>query len=677
MQFIEAVAGGKWLVRVIRAGLSANNNLYPAAVLREALALFDGARVFNKSDSEHLGSELAGKSFDKLIGSLSEPKFIKGADPDSGEVQAFLTLIEPEGEVGIKLQKAYERGMAGLFGFSINAVAHGRTEVREGRKVRLATRFARVNSVDLIVEPGSGGELIRFVEAVDPPLESQMKLREIVLMQIKEAAPAVYAGIDVETISDDDLMAKFDEAVAVQRQALAEQVAAAAKPAAGAADEGAAVQLREALAGVQLAQSMMTAQSMIGACGLPQPAKDRILARFAEAKTPFSADEVESAIEAERTYLARFTESGKPLIHFDDVQVGDRRQTVDAMLDAFFNSAHKDHRSVQSFKECYIEITGDRRVTGDVQACDSSRLREAAGRDFREAVSSSTFSNVLGAALHRQMIAEYNAAVEYDSWQRIATTSPIADFRTNERTRFGGYGDLPAVAENAAYTAATTPGDEKATYAISKRGYTETISIEAIANDDVGAIRRIPQKMGRAAKRTLAKFVFDFLRTNPTIYDTLALFHATHNNLFTTALDAAQLAIHRLAMLKQAELTSADRLGVTPRTLVVPPDLVETANNLFNRNTNNDKTFIQSMTMDIVSPWYWTDANDWCTVADPRDIPTIEVGFWNGDQEPQILVQDMPTVGSLFSNDQITYRIRHVYGGNVLDFRGMTKAVVP
>lgn len=130
-------------------------------------------------------------------------------------------------------------------------------------------------------------------------------------------------------------------------------------------------------------------------------------------------------------------------------------------------------------------------------------------------------------------------------------------------------------------------------------------------------------------------------------------------------------------MLKQAEAGSNDRLGVGPRSLVVPLDLVETANNLFNRNTNNDKTFIQAMTMDIIAPWYWTDANDWCTVADPRDIPTIEIGFWNGEQEPQILVQDMPTVGSLFSNDQITYRIRHVYGGNVLDYRGMTKAVVP
>jgi len=39
-------------------------------------------------------------------------------------------------------------------------------------------------------------------------------------------------------------------------------------------------------------------------------------------------------------------------------------------------------------------------------------------------------------------------------------------------------------------------------------------------------------------------------------------------------------------------------------------------------------------------------------------------------------VQDNPTVGSLFASDKITYKIRHIYGGAVTDFRGLYKAVV-
>jgi len=43
--------------------------------------------------------------------------------------------------------------------------------------------------------------------------------------------------------------------------------------------------------------------------------------------------------------------------------------------------------------------------------------------------------------------------------------------------------------------------------------------------------------LARAAKRTLGKFVFDFIRTNPTIYDSVAFFHNDHANLGSAALD--------------------------------------------------------------------------------------------------------------------------------------------
>ena len=48
------------------------------------------------------------------------------------------------------------------------------------------------------------------------------------------------------------------------------------------------------------------------------------------------------------------------------IEVGDRSVQIKDMLDAFFDPAHKDHKAVHSFKECYIEITGDRRVTGQL-----------------------------------------------------------------------------------------------------------------------------------------------------------------------------------------------------------------------------------------------------------------------------------------------------------------------
>lgn len=659
--FIEAVGeagAGRWLIRVIRAGLSGNRNFYPDAVLREAAPLFEGARVFVKSDDEHLKG--AGKDVRNLIGGLTRPRFVEGATPDSGEIQAELTLIRPDGDTAVQLREAHARGLAGLFGFSIDVSGTTRSEMREGRKVRVARRITKVSSVDLIVEPGAGGELIRLVEAQapehDPEEDSDVKLRERMIEAIQAKRPD-YTGDDV---TDEQLEADYREALAPTPQART----CTADPA--------------ALTAVRMVECRLLARETIQAAKLPQPAKERLLARFVEAKEIFDKAEVDRAIDDERSYLARFTEAGKPVIPFDDApQVEDRSEKIAGMLDAFFDPAHQDHRAFGSFREAYIEITGDRYVTGELKACDRSRMAESLGV-MREALTSASWADALGDSITRRMQQVYQGETDLQTWRRVARVTRVNDFRTQERFRIGGYGNLPAVAQGAAYAALTSPGDDKATYAVSKRGGTETITIEMVANDDVGAIRQIPVELALAAGNTLYEFAFDFFRTNPAIWDGAALYHASHANLFTAALDATSFAAHRLAMSTQTRAGSGKRLGLQPRTLLVPFELQEAAFNLFVRNQNLDKTFVQSVNPEVIVPAYWTDANDWVTVADPMRQAALEIGFLNGQEEPELFVQDMPNVGSLFSNDQITYKIRHIYGGAVpVDGeKATTKAVV-
>ena len=71
-----------------------------------------------------------------------------------------------------------------------------------------------------------------------------------------------------------------------------------------------------------------------------------------------------------------------------------------------------------------------------------------------------------------------------------------------------------------------------------------------------------------------------------------------------------------------------------------------------------------------------TDANDWGLFADPADIDILEVAFLNGQEEPEFFLADTPTQGLMFTADKIQYKIRHEYGGVVVDFRGSYKAVV-
>lgn len=668
--FIEAVgepAGGVWLIRVIRAGESGNRNYYPDAVLREAVRLVEGARVFEKSDAEHVAAGTQaiapGKSFRNLVGQLRNARFVEGATPDSGEIQAELHLIQPDGEVAVRVREAHARGMSSLFGFSIDADARAKVTTIGGRKVRAAVQITKVNSVDLIVEPGAGGALLRIVEAQANPLpleDEDMALRQRMIEAIKAHNPQ----FDDANATDEQIEAAFVEAKAA-KPAPTPAPAPAADPA--------------LMDQVRLVEARITARDLVGAAKLPQPAKEKLLARFTEAQAVFTAADVSKAIEDERAYLARFTESGKPVIHFDEaIQVEDRSVKINGMLDAFFDPAHKDHSGAQSFRECYVEITGDSRVTGALRDCDMSRLRESLGGRFVEAtMTSATFAEVLGDSITRRMLADYRTQTQFDVWRFLANVVPVSDFRTQERTRWGGFGDLPVVAEGADYLDGTVPGDESASYKAGKVGRLAKITMEMIRNDDVGLIRQIPTKMSRAAKRTLGKFVLDFIRTNPTIYDTVALFHATHGNLGAAALASGSWSAARNAMMAQQEAGSGDRLGIPPRNLWVPAGLEETAFDLFQqRGTNNDQSFIQTQAPRIIPVWYWTDANDWAASADLMDVPSVEVGFLDGREEPELFLQDSPTVGSLFSNDAITYKIRHVYGGAVTDYRGLYKAVV-
>jgi hypothetical protein len=354
-------------------------------------------------------------------------------------------------------------------------------------------------------------------------------------------------------------------------------------------------------------------------------------------------------------------------------------------LDGFFLNADVDQQPrYRSFKEAYVHITGDKGLTGMLS--EATNLKQFAR--VKEGLVTGSWDQILGDSIRRAMIADYRSPDRiYDQWRAIVSTiSSPSDFRTMNRMRMGGFGDLATVAENGAYAELTHPADEQATYAVSKKGGLASITLEMIANDDVGAIRRIPQALSRAAKRGLYKGVFDLLLLNSNIYDSTALSVAGHNNYVTTALSHAAVAAARTAMAKQVAYGATDVLNLTPKTLVVPAALEETAWRevklgvvpVSGQNAT-EGNYLRPLGLDtlVVCP-YWdaTDANNWWLVADPRDIDTIEVGFYQGREEPELFVADNPTVGSMFTADKLVYKIRFIWGVVVLDYRGFYGAIV-
>ena len=70
------------------------------------------------------------------------------------------------------------------------------------------------------------------------------------------------------------------------------------------------------------------------------------------------------------------------------------------------------------------------------------------------------------------------------------------------------------------------------------------------------------------------------------------------------------------------------------------------------------------------------DENNYYLTAPTSDLELIEMGFLNGKQEPEILLQDNPTVGNVFTYDTLKYKVRHEYGGAIVDYRGAAAGIV-
>nr|BFE85823.1 hypothetical protein GCM10020093_084240 [Planobispora longispora] len=354
-----------------------------------------------------------------------------------------------------------------------------------------------------------------------------------------------------------------------------------------------------------------------------------------------------------------------------------------AALDAMFDGNYRE--GYRSFRQAYADFTGNHPKAWDE---DYNRLilRESIGGYYDsamrapESMDSTSWDQVLGDSIHRRMIRLY-AQPSLQTWRQIVSDiTPVSDFRQQKRERIGGYGLLPTVPQGAPYQPLQSPTDEEATFAVIKRGGTEDLTMEMIANDDLQAVRQIPRLLGLAAAITLYRFVWDILQTNAaTTYDATALFHTNHANTDSAALSQSALGVARRKMRKQAAYGNAiNVLSTVPRFLVVPSELEELAWQLSVSpmaipGTSNDPADRPNLHkgLEPIVVDYWTDANDWFAIADPAMCPTIEIGFYQGREDPELFTQSDPNVGSMFNADKVTFKIRHIYDGTVLEHRGM------
>jgi hypothetical protein len=228
-------------------------------------------------------------------------------------------------------------------------------------------------------------------------------------------------------------------------------------------------------------------------------------------------------------------------------------------------------------------------------------------------------------------------------------------------------------------------------------------------NDDLDALKDMPERLGRAARRSEERFATDLFAT--TAGPSTSIYSTANGNLLAST--AAQLTIANLqsafTLMNEQTDPQGEPILIEGAVLVVPPALEVTAMNIMNaisvditgdngggstgqtvRAMNwmrNRLTLAVNRYLPIVSG-ATHGATDWYLFGAPTPGARValEMGFLRGHTEPQIWIKrpnamragggEVNFMEGDFNTDAIQYRVRHVFGGAALVNTGGFRATV-
>lgn len=300
---------------------------------------------------------------------------------------------------------------------------------------------------------------------------------------------------------------------------------------------------------------------------------------------------------------------------------------------------------------------------------------------LREAGHASDFPIELGNTLHRVLLDSYRGV--NSTWRLWCYLNKnIKDFKENTRFQLTDVDDLLETPWGQPAKETTYDEHNATKYILATFTRAFGIPWQLLRNDDVGAIRQIPQKLGRAGGRTIARFVVALL-------EGVSASNTIDSELSENALGAAITEFKN-----RRDPRSGEKIGVSPKFLIVPADIETTAKRIQNSQitisvgggstpatighynpVNANETHLQL----VVEP-FLNSSKNWFLAADPSDTPGIELGFLDGKDQPQIYTKasDIQGLASVFERGSfdtgsIDYKIEYIFGGTVIDPNALLK----
>lgn len=244
----------------------------------------------------------------------------------------------------------------------------------------------------------------------------------------------------------------------------------------------------------------------------------------------------------------------------------------------------------------------------------------------------------------------------------------VPDFKQVKRTQLSGAATLAAINENGEYTQGAL-ADASETYSLRKYGKKLAFSREAIINDDLDALSRVPMILGRAAANLESDIVWALLTANAAMADGENLFSTAHANRANTAvISETELSTGRKCMRLQKDLDGATLLNIHPEYLIGPAAIEATilkfCSNEWQPAVVGEVNTFKGL-KPIVEPRL--DANSataWYLGASPAQIDMIELAYLQGQSGPYTETREG------FDIDGTEIKVRHEVTAAVIDYRG-------
>jgi len=379
-------------------------------------------------------------------------------------------------------------------------------------------------------------------------------------------------------------------------------------------------------------------------------------------------------------------------MYYGDVQVGMGPMEKGRLALAAYVVPEIDRRGISAFnslREAYTYFTGDDEVSGVIK-------KDRVSKDLRvcQDFHSASFNYALENAMNVFLTKEYRE-LPYHEEILISDKKRVDDFRLIKSVQLGYFGPLPEVDPEAAdYPDIPAYADSESEYRIGQKGALIWVTRWHVIDDRIDLIKGMTRRMARAARLAHARYVWSFFINNATCPDGTAWFTGEHGNLGNSALDISPLVTAITALANMTEAGSGEKIGLDLPSfnwwLVAPVDLWDTsvkknqadsyftANDLTTKVPNPCQRLFGERNERIVTCPFLSDANDWGVIRDREDVPIVEMSYFMGKEEPEFITEvgPKPLSGFAFVNDKFGFKVRHEYGGALVDYRGGYKSVV-